>query len=71
MQVRLPFVGNPANLRTFFVVVKGFSRKELKLGGQQHAHDEGVQPEPEPRFIPASHFLFFSLNEPESQYTRA
>jgi hypothetical protein len=59
MQVSLPGVGNPASLRIFFVVVKGFRGKKLKLCSHQHAHDKGVQPDLEPGFLSASHFLLF------------
>ncbi len=62
MQIRLPAVGNSANGPIIAMVVKSFSRKELKLGSQQHTHDEGMQPLSEAVFLPASHFVESALS---------
>jgi hypothetical protein len=37
------------------MMMKGFSGVEMKLAGKHHAHDQGVNPEFEPMFAPASH----------------
>ena len=49
-------MGNLADPRDFVMMVKGFSGEEMKLAGEQHAHHEGMRPESEPEFSPASHF---------------
>ena len=55
MQVAAPAVGNLADPRNFVMMVKGFSSEKMKLAGEQHAHHEGMRPDPEPEFPPTSH----------------
>jgi len=50
-------VRNLADHGVFVMMVKDFSGVEMKLAGEQHAHNQGMQPEPEPVFPPASHFV--------------
>jgi hypothetical protein len=39
----------------FIMVVGKFSRVEMNLPREQHAHDQGMHPEVLPIFLPASH----------------
>jgi hypothetical protein len=50
-----------ADLGVFVMVVKQFSRGEMQLAGEQHAHNQGMHPEPEPEFPPASHYAIFAF----------
>jgi hypothetical protein len=61
VQIRSAIVGNLANYGVFVVVMQDFGSVEMKLGGEQHAHNQGMYPKPEPRFSPASHFDNFAL----------
>jgi hypothetical protein len=54
-------VRNLANLGVFIVMVKDFSRVEMKLASEQHAHNQGMHPEPESVFSPASHVADFAF----------
>jgi len=47
---------NLADLGVFVMMVKDFSGVEMKLAGEEHAHHQGMRPETEPEFSPASHF---------------
>jgi hypothetical protein len=58
MKVSALVVLDGTSLRIFFVVVKRFGKVKMKLRGQQQANDGGVQPYPNPRFIPSSHSMF-------------
>ena len=57
MQVQPTVVGHLANLHVFLMVVERFRQIEVKLGGQQHAHDKGMHHDPKPSFIPDLHWL--------------
>jgi hypothetical protein len=44
------------------MVVEDFSSIEMNLAREQRAHDQGVHPELEPIFSPASHLVGFALS---------
>jgi hypothetical protein len=46
---------NLADLRVFVVVMNELSGAEMELPREQQTHNEGMLPEPEPRFLPALH----------------
>jgi hypothetical protein len=52
---------NFADPGDFVMMVKDFNGVEMKLAGEQHAHHEGMRPETEPEFSPASHCTNFDL----------
>jgi len=54
-------VSDLANHGVLLVVVKDLSGVKMKLAGKQHAHNQGMHPEPEPVFSPASHFADFAI----------
>jgi hypothetical protein len=43
------------------MMVKDLSGVEMKLAGEQHTHNQGMHPETEPEFSPASHCTNFAL----------
>jgi hypothetical protein len=56
MQVGPARVRNLADLGVFFLMmVKNFRGVEMNLPGEQHAHNQGMRPDTESRFPPASH----------------
>lgn len=55
VEVRSTMMRNLASYGVLLVVVKDFSGKKMKLGGEQRTHNQGMHPEPEPVFSPASH----------------
>jgi len=61
VQVRSTMVRNLASYGVLLVVVKDFSGKKMKLGGEQHTHNQGMHPEPESVFSPASHSADFAF----------
>ena len=62
MQVGPARVRNLADLGVFFLMmVKNFRGVEMNLPGEQHAHNQGMHPEPEPEFPPASHYAIFAF----------
>ena len=61
VQVAATMMRALADLGVFVMVVKQFSRGEMQLAGEQHAHNQGMHPEPEPEFPPASHYAIFAF----------
>jgi hypothetical protein len=57
VQVCSGTVLNLADLGTLVMVVKDFSRIEMKLTREQRAHNQGMHPDLEPKFSPAPHLL--------------
>ena len=62
VQVRSSTVLNLADLGIFVMVVKDFSSIEMNLAREQRAYNQGVYPEAEPKFSPASHLDSFALS---------
>jgi len=61
VEVASAAVRNLADPGDFVMMVKDFSGVEMKLAGEQHAHNQGMHPEPKPVFPPASHFVESTL----------